>query len=119
MLGGAGLGVAVDTPYPGPATEYARFVVSADIQGGLYIENEGQPGSLVALRRSRADLRQTNFCQTLAHALEDCYTRPTYPGWIGVENGADHELSAFLDGQCEADAVLVRLMELASETLEK
>jgi multiple sugar transport system substrate-binding protein len=105
MLGGMGLGISADSPQRDAAWEYAWFVMSRDVQEGIYLESGGQPGRLSALGNPVVDARREGFCTVLRRALADCYVRPTYPGWLLIENGANHAVHRYLVGDYTVDDV--------------
>ena len=109
MLGGMGLGISVDCPDPSGAWEYAWHVMSKPVQGGLYIDNEGQPARLSALSNPSVEARTGPFLPVLRHALDGCYIRPRYPRWLEIENGAAPDLEQFLQGSATADETLKAL----------
>jgi multiple sugar transport system substrate-binding protein len=88
MLGGMGLGISVDCPLPDVAWDYAWSVMSREVQGGIYLEHEGQPGRISELSHPAIDARSAGFCSVHKQALTNCSTRPRYPGWLTIENGA-------------------------------
>jgi multiple sugar transport system substrate-binding protein len=103
MLGGMGLGISVDCPLPEVAWDYAWYVMSREVQGGIYLEHEGQPGRISALSNPAIDARTDSFCSVLKQALANCYTRPRYPGWLTIENGAAPALGRYLAGDDTAE----------------
>jgi multiple sugar transport system substrate-binding protein len=105
IIGGMGLGISVDSAHRDLAWDYAWFVMSREVQGGLYLDNEGQPGRVSALSNPTADARRAGFCTVLRKALVDAYVRPTYPGWMLVENGANPAVHHYLTGRCTAAEV--------------
>ena len=109
MLGGMGLGISVDCPDPRRAWEYAWFVMSKPVQGGIYVENQGQPARLSALRDPVVQARTGPFCPVLLRALDGCYVRPRYPRWLEIENGAAPTLERFLQGAATPDETLKTL----------
>jgi multiple sugar transport system substrate-binding protein len=109
MLGGMGLGISMDCPDPQRAWDYAWYVMSKPVQSELYIENDGQPARLSALRNPSVEARTGPFLPVLRSALDGCYIRPRYPRWLEIENGAAPALEQFLQGSATADETLKAL----------
>jgi len=106
LLGGMGLGISADCSAPHRAWEYAGYVMSKPVEGGLYVDHGGQPGRLSALGDRVIEARTGSFCPTLRRALHGCYIRPRYPRWLEIVNGGAPALERFLAGAASADQTL-------------
>jgi multiple sugar transport system substrate-binding protein len=109
LLGGMGLAIASASPQRDAAWEYATFVMSREVQGGVFVENGGQPGRVSALTSGYANDACAGFGPVLAAALDDCYVRPTPPGWHRAERAGGDVVSRFLSGEIAAQETLAEL----------
>ena len=112
-LGGVGLGIHSWTEHPQEAWEYAWYVMSKEVQQGVYIENEGQPGRLSALRGEFSDRQRGGFGRFLVDALDDGYLRPTRPGYHYLEHTGYLVTERFMDGEADAETTLAELDRIA------
>ena len=113
-LGGVGLGIHSWTKHPEEAWDYAWYVMSKEMQQGIYIENEGQPGRLSALRGEFSERHRSGFGRFLAEALDDGYLRPTRPGYHYLEHTGYLVTGRFMDGDADAETTLSELDRIAA-----
>ena len=113
-LGGAGLAVAAASRHRDVAAEFASFAISPQVQGELWIEHGGQPGLTSALRGSAMRAQSGDIGEVLAGALEDCYVRPTWPGWSWVEVSAEPVFASFAAGHSDIAQTLDALDALVA-----
>ena len=106
LLGGMGLAIPSASPHREVAWEFAWFAMSREVQGGVYVNNGGQPGRVSALAEGYADTACAGFGPVLAGALEDCYIRPTPPGWHKAERVGGDVVMRFLKGRVTASETL-------------
>ncbi len=118
LLGGMGLAIASASPHRDAAWEYATFVMSREVQGGVFVENGGQPGRVSALTSGYADAECAGFGPVLAAALDDCYIRPTPPGWHRAERAGGDVVSRFLAGEVAERETLAELDRVIGAILE-
>ena len=83
ILGGAGLGVSARTAHPEEAIAFAQWVASKEVQGGLYLENEGQPAHRGAWLERGDDPRFSGFLHGAFYTMEHAWTRPRDPWFLG------------------------------------
>ena len=115
-IGGVGLAVHSWSKHREIASDYARFVMDRETQGGVYIENEGQPGRVSALRSDAYNDMRDGFGNVLADALDDAYVRPNWPGYHYLEAGSDPVMRRFLDGDLSPDQTIAELDRIAAES---
>lgn len=76
ILGGAGIGVSARSRNLKTAKHFAQWVSSADIQSGVYLENEGQPAHLDAWHKRARDPRYAGFLSGAFETMNSAWTRP-------------------------------------------
>lgn len=76
ILGGAGIGVSARSGNLETAKHFAAWVASADIQSGVYLENEGQPAHLDAWQKRAEDPRYAGFLSGAFNTMNSAWTRP-------------------------------------------
>ena len=118
-LGGVGLGIHSWTRNREEAWDYAWYVMSKEVQQGVYIENEGQPGRLSGLRGSYADRHREGFGRLLAEALGDGYLRPRRPGYHYLEHAGYVVMGRFMDGAADPATTLSELDRVAAAMYEE
>ena len=115
-IGGVGLAVHSWSKHLEAASDYARFVMDRETQGSIYIEHEGQPGRVSALRSDAYNEMRGGFGNGLADALDGAYVRPNWPGYHYLEAGADPIMRRFLDEELTADQTINELDRIATES---
>lgn len=98
-LGGAGLAVSAQCKVLPQALEYARFVASAEIQGGLYTTNGGQPGYRGAWTDVENNRMSQNYFVNTIQTLDTAYVRPQYAGYIEFQERASDVILSRLQGK--------------------
>jgi multiple sugar transport system substrate-binding protein len=118
MLGGMGLGIAASSPHRAAAWEYAWYVMSREVQGGVYIRNNGHPARLSALAGPIDTQEHAGFGPVHIRALDGCYIRPRYPGWFYIEQAGGQLVMEYLAGALTVDETLSRLNAAAASVLK-
>lgn len=90
ILGGAGIGVSSSSTNQAVAEAFAQWVASEPIQSGVYLNNEGQPAHRTTWDFNGADPRFSGFLKGGHSAMEQAWTRPRDPWFLG-----------FVDDVCE------------------
>jgi multiple sugar transport system substrate-binding protein len=111
-LGGAGIAVSSASRSVDEATAFARFVCSADVQRGAYVEGGGQPGHRAAWTDPDIDAAANGFYSATLDALDGAYLRPRYDGFLSFQDDAGEVIHGFLRDGTDADAALDRIDEL-------
>jgi multiple sugar transport system substrate-binding protein len=115
-IGGVGLAVHSWSKHRDVAWDYAWSVMNRDTQSGTYIENEGQPGRISALRSDQYNDPRDGFGNVLADALHGAYVRPNWPGYHYLEAGSDPVMKRFLAGDLTSDQTITELDRIAAES---
>lgn len=116
-MGGAGLAVSARSARPHAAAAYARYVASADVQAGVYIDSGGQPAHRAAWDSARASQQAGGFFAATRATMDAAFIRPRHPGYLDWQDGAGPLLAAFARGEGAAEVVLAELNRRYAETL--
>lgn len=108
-LGGAGLAVSARSKAPAQATDYARFVASAEVQTGLYTAMGGQPGHRRAWLDEENNRITSGYFRDTLLTLDESYLRPRYPDYIHFQEQAPESIARFLRGEIGARAAMAEL----------
>lgn len=81
ILGGVGLAVSAKSKHADLAIAYAGYVAKGETQEGIYTENGGQPGNLLAWQSAVNNGLCNNFFNNTLKTMEMAYVRPQHPGW--------------------------------------
>ncbi|MFY0682654.1 MAG: extracellular solute-binding protein [Thalassovita sp.] len=90
ILGGAGIGISAQTKHPDAALDFAKWVTSQSVQTGVYLEHQGQPANRHSWIAKANDPAYGNFFQGALHTIDNAWTRPRAPWFLG-----------FVDDACE------------------
>jgi multiple sugar transport system substrate-binding protein len=111
-LGGAGLAISSRTRHAHEAAAFARFVASAEVQRGVYVDGGGQPGHRAAWTDDDANARTGGFFADTLEAMDAAYVRPRGPGFVAFQDAAGDAVHAWLRDGGDAGTVL-SLLETA------
>ena len=114
-LGGAGIAVSNASTQIDEATAHARFVCSADVQRGAYVDGGGQPAHRAAWTDPEVDAAANGFFSSTLDALDRAYLRPRFDGFLSFQDGAGEVIHAFIRDRTEPDAALDRIDQLFRE----
>ncbi len=90
ILGGVGLAVSSKCIHKELAVAYAIFTAKAETQEGIYTQNGGQPGNLMAWLSETNNALCDNFFAHTMRTMQRAYVRPRHAGWNEFqEQGAD------------------------------
>ncbi len=90
ILGGVGLAISARCQFVSAAAGFVAFAALANTQEGIYTQNGGQPGNLVAWLSEENNRLCNNFFKETLKTFEKAYVRPQHPGWNHFqEQGAD------------------------------
>ncbi|WP_240421356.1 extracellular solute-binding protein [Paenibacillus periandrae] len=76
LLGGVGIAVSALSNHIPLAVEFAKHIVSPDVQRNEYFDGGGQPGHAGAWRDPRVNMESSNFFKGTIDTLESSYMRP-------------------------------------------
>jgi multiple sugar transport system substrate-binding protein len=111
-LGGAGLAISSRTQHPDEAADHARFVASAAVQRGVFVDGGGQPGHRTAWIDDEVNARTGGFFADTLDAMDASYLRPRDPGFLSFQDAAGDVVHAWLREGGDAGTVL-SLLETA------
>ncbi|MBV6638236.1 MAG: extracellular solute-binding protein [Mameliella sp.] len=117
-LGGTGLAVSARTTHPEICTEFALWVASAEVQRGLYTDNNGQPGNAFAWADPRVNARFGKAYHQTRMSHEAAWLRPRHKGYMGFQEAASHIILDALTGKCMHDAALDALQSRFTESFD-
>jgi multiple sugar transport system substrate-binding protein len=78
LLGGAGIAVSAQTRLPAECLEFIRFILSGEVQNGLYFREQGQPAHRSAWLDPGNDEDCSGFFSDTLETLVNAYVRPRY-----------------------------------------
>jgi multiple sugar transport system substrate-binding protein len=118
-LGGTGLAVSANCKHVDVAMQYAAYVASPQCQSGLYTDNGGQPGHLLAWTNEENNRKTHNYFTNTLPALQRAYLRPRYFGHMFFQDHAGDIVQDYLiNGGSEVN-VLAALNNLYVESKTK
>ena len=115
-LGGAGIAVSAASTQIDEATGYARFVCSAEVQRGAYVEGGGQPGHRAAWTDPEVDAAANGFFSSTLQALDRAYLRPRFDGFLSFQDTAGEVIHDFVRNGTDPDTALDRIDALFRES---
>ncbi len=90
ILGGIGLAVSSRCQHVDAAVSYIYYVARAETQEGIYTQNGGQPGNMIAWQSETNNALCNNFFNDTMETMQNVYVRPRHPGWNEFqERGAE------------------------------
>jgi multiple sugar transport system substrate-binding protein len=114
-LGGAGIAVSSTSTQIDEAVAHARFVCSADVQRGVYVDGGGQPGHRAAWTDPEVDAAANGFFSSTLEALDRAYQRPRFDGFLSFQDAAGEVVHGFVRDGSDPDAALDRIDQLFRE----
>lgn len=115
ILGGTGYAVSANCKHPQVAVDFGAWVCSADVQRGLYVHSQGQPGNVKAWQDDDANALTHNFFRNTLPTLEGSYIRPRHHGFVTFQEQAGEVIHAFLRDGTHTDACFDALNALYQE----
>ncbi len=109
LLGGAGLAISRQTRWPKEACAYAAYVASPAVQRSLYFTSGGQPGHRSAWLDASVNNLCHRFFQETLQTLDHSFLRPTFNGYIGVQDAVARIVHDFLREKTTPDQTLNQL----------
>ncbi|MBB1598601.1 ABC transporter substrate-binding protein [Variovorax sp. UMC13] len=100
LLGGAGMAISRHSDQAGEAARFVAWLHGAEVQGGLYLEAGGQPGSAGAWRSDHANAQAHDFFARTLPSLDGAFVRPRFAGFVPFIEAAGVEINRCLRGQC-------------------
>jgi len=118
-LGGTGLAVSANCNNVDVAMAYAEYVASPQCQQGLYTDNGGQPGHLLAWTNAHNNANTHNYFSNTLPALQRAYLRPRYFGHMFFQDHAGDVVRDYLMYGTNELQVLAKLNDLYIESKQK
>ncbi|MCF6224485.1 MAG: extracellular solute-binding protein [Flavobacteriaceae bacterium] len=109
LLGGAGIAVSASCKHAKEAVDFANWICSAEVQKGLYVTNQGQPGNNFAWQDARANQITYNFFTDTQQTLNNAFVRPRFDGWPKFQEYLGNVVHEFLEKNGNAKTVLETL----------
>lgn len=115
-LGGTGIAVSAFSAHADAALDYAYWIASAEVQGGLYAASGGQPGHAAAWDSDAVNAATHGFYRNTRTTLERSYVRPRHLGYMGFQDAASRRINRGLQLNEAPAAVLADLQRLFEES---
>jgi multiple sugar transport system substrate-binding protein len=115
-LGGAGIAVSSSSTNLEPAAACAAFVAAPDVQRGIYVREQGQPGHRSAWLDDEANALTSGYFRATLPGLDAAYLRPRHLGFLPFQDRAGELVHRYVaDGGDPLD-VVDRLDAIRTET---
>jgi multiple sugar transport system substrate-binding protein len=115
-LGGAGIAVSASTAHLDAAVAYAAFVASPDVQRGVYVREQGQPGHRSAWLDDGANALAGGYFRATLPGLDASWLRPRHAGFLALQDRAGELVNRYLSDGGDALDVVDRLDGIWDET---
>jgi multiple sugar transport system substrate-binding protein len=109
LLGGAGLAISRQTRWPKEACAYATYVADSAVQCSLYFNSGGQPGHRSAWLDASVNGDCHQFFRDTLPTLDYSYLRPTFNGYIQVQDAVARIVHDFLHDKTTVEQTLNHL----------
>lgn len=111
-LGGTGIAVSAFSPARAAAVDFAYWIASAEVQGGLYAQSGGQPGHAAAWQDAVINAKTGNFYSGSRATLEGAWVRPRHHGYMKFQTEAAELMTESIFARRAADAVVAEVNRL-------
>ncbi|KIO75291.1 ABC transporter substrate-binding protein [Pedobacter lusitanus] len=105
-IGGTGIAVSSSSASIDWAVHFTEWIVSPNIQSGIYAGNGGQPGHRAAWLNQEVNSYSHNYFADTLPALERGYMRPRYNGYLEFQDKAGDYIREYLKKGGTAQIVL-------------
>lgn len=95
-LGGTGLAVSSFSLNKECAIRFAEWMVSSEIQSGLYAQNGGQPGHRSAWLDEEVNQYCNDYFRNTLSTVDQAFVRPRYDGYLLFQDEAGISLQKYL-----------------------
>src|SRR5687767_6758446 len=110
-IGGTGLGISAYCREPEAALAYAGFLLDAATQKA-FAAHHGQPARVEAWTDSVIDGRFGNSFSAIRRAIDSCWIRPRYPGYLAFQRRGGELVEAHLRGTISEARLIDALVDL-------
>lgn len=115
-LGGAGIAVSASSARVDEAVAYAAFVASPEVQRGVFVRDQGQPGHRSAWTDDEANALTGGYFRATLPGLDAAWLRPRYDGFLDVQDRAGDLVHRYLVDGGDPFDVVDRLEDIVAET---
>lgn len=116
-IGGTGIAVSAFSRQKEMAVEFARWVVSEEIQQTFYVQHGGQPGHLAAWQNEDANRLTHDFFRNVLPVMQNGYIRPRYNGYLHFQDHAGDPLQQCLLNAGSAKNTLNEMNKIYQQSL--
>jgi multiple sugar transport system substrate-binding protein len=118
VLGGVGIALSARSEEPGAAADLARTLASGDVQSGLYVRSDGQPGHGAAWGSVAANRLVEGFFFATRETMNQAFLRPRVSGHRRFQREAGVLIHRFIwGGKLAARECLAGFDSLVDELL--
>ncbi|WP_033068230.1 extracellular solute-binding protein [Thalassospira australica] len=115
-LGGTGLAVSANTQHPDLCVEFALWAASAEVQSGLYAENNGQPGNAIAWGSDGVNAPVGNAYHNTRLTHEAAWLRPRHAGYMDFQEEGSQIVFDAIMGKTSATTAVAALQKRFDES---
>ncbi|GAA6208496.1 extracellular solute-binding protein [Cognatishimia sp. WU-CL00825] len=119
ILGGAGIGVSAKTKFPKDAKAFAKWITSAPVQSGLYLQNNGQPANRHTWIGQRKDIEFAGFFDGGFHTMANAWTRPRDVWFLGFVDDVCEIFPSFFRKAIPVETFLAQINALFQQHVKK
>jgi multiple sugar transport system substrate-binding protein len=112
LLGGTGLAIAAQTKQLNACIAFTKFILSADIQKGIYYKNGGQPAHLDAWLDKENNEDCSGFFSDTMDTITRAYVRPRIKGFNRFQESAADIIHAAVQHSNEGIKIIQQLNTL-------
>lgn len=105
-LGGTGIAISARTSHPEICTRFALWLAGAEVQTGLYAENNGQPGNARAWADAGVNSVVDDAYLNTRLSHEAAWLRPRHSGYMAFQEEASGIVNVALRGKLSHSAAL-------------
>lgn len=105
-LGGTGIAISARTAHPEACRRFALWLASAEVQSGLYAQNNGQPGNARAWGKTSVDTTVGGAYSNTRLTHEAAWVRPRHAGYMAFQEMGSQIISEALQGRISHDTAL-------------
>ncbi|SHH13830.1 ABC transporter substrate-binding protein [Cognatishimia maritima] len=119
ILGGAGIGVSAKTKEPEAAKAFAKWITSAPVQSGLYLQNNGQPANRHTWIEQGSNPEVAGFFKGGFHTIDNAWTRPRDVWFLGFVDDVCEIFPSFFRKAIPAETFLGQINALFQKHVQK
>jgi multiple sugar transport system substrate-binding protein len=98
-LGGTGIAISARTAHPDACRRFALWLASAEVQSGLYAQNNGQPGNARAWGDAAVNATVGGAYSQTRMTHEAAWVRPRHAGYMAFQEAGSHIVADALLGR--------------------